>query len=81
MIVDDPELSAALRTVFKRSQTDKTFRRLCLTDPIRAIEVATGLRLEGKTIRFVEAAPAPAATTAGDDRSQPAITLPDGQPP
>jgi hypothetical protein len=77
MPVDDPELNAALQTVFKRSQTDKTFRHLCLTDPIKAIEVATGLRLEGKTIRFVETEVAEIAA-ADDDR---ATTVPDGRPP
>jgi hypothetical protein len=59
MTIDDPDLITALQTVFKRSQTDLAFRELCLSDPAKALEVATGIRLEGQTIRFVEDAARP----------------------
>ena len=53
----EPEIARALQLVFKRCQTDMDFRQLCLTDPIAAIEEASGLRLPPNTvIKFTEPA-------------------------
>jgi|GEM_PF-3467314 len=50
----DPELRKAVQQVFKRCQTDMEFRKLCLSDPVAALEEVCGRRLKGLTIRFVE---------------------------
>jgi hypothetical protein len=50
----DPELTTAMQQVFKRCQTDMEFRKLCLSDPVAALEEVCGRRLKGLTIRFVE---------------------------
>lgn len=59
---DMPKILAA---IFKRSQTDREFRVLCLENPGEAVFEVSGKRLPpGSTLRFVEpeepGGPAPA---------------------
>lgn len=57
-ILTEAEIKQALKTIFKRSQTDSAFRRLCLTDPAAAIREVTGKSLpDGFSIEFREADP------------------------
>ncbi|MGY4688497.1 NHLP leader peptide family RiPP precursor [Salibacterium sp. K-3] len=46
---------AVLQQVYKKAAADEAFRRLCLTDPNKAIKEASGMDVpEGMMVRFVE---------------------------
>lgn len=52
------ELEAAVRKIFKLSQTDPAFRALCLDDPKEAIRRVAGKSVPpGRNIRFLDVAP------------------------
>ncbi|MBW4534282.1 MAG: NHLP leader peptide family RiPP precursor [Pleurocapsa minor HA4230-MV1] len=49
------EAEQAIEQIIKRAQTDRQFRQLCLDNPNRAAQEATGKDMpEGFTLRFVE---------------------------
>ena len=51
----EEELKMAMQQVFKRSQTDATFRKLCLDDPVSAIREVSGKSpAHDIRIRFVD---------------------------
>lgn len=52
------ELEAAIRKIFKLSQTDPVFRALCLDDPKEAIRRVAGKSVRpGLNIRFLDTVP------------------------
>lgn len=54
----EDELEAAVRKIFKLSQTDPAFRALCLDDPKEAIRRVAGKSVPpGRNIRFLDAMP------------------------
>lgn len=54
-ILTEAEIKQAIKTIFKRSQTDIVFRRLCLTNPAAAIREISGKFLpDGFVIEFRE---------------------------
>ncbi len=55
-ILTEEEIKAALRELFKRSQTDWEFRQLCLSDPAAAIREISGKSLpEGFDLQLRDA--------------------------
>ncbi|MGP0058662.1 MAG: hypothetical protein ACLPID_05175 [Beijerinckiaceae bacterium] len=51
----EDELKKAIQQVFKRSQTDATFRKLCLNNPALAIREVSGKSLPNDIqIQFLE---------------------------
>jgi len=54
-VLTEEELKEALKSLFKRSQTNMEFRKLCLSDPAEAIHRITGKALpEGFKLKFLE---------------------------
>lgn len=54
-ILTEAEIKQAIKTIFKRSQTDIDFRRLCLTNPAAAIREITGKSIpDGFAVEFRE---------------------------
>ena len=54
----EDELKAAVRKIFKLSQTDPVFRALCLDDPKEAIRRIAGKPAPtGLNIRFLDSSP------------------------
>jgi len=59
-VLTEEELKDAVKTIFKRSQTDLEFRKLCLSDPAAAIRKITGKSIpEGVKLKFLNAEPEP----------------------
>ena len=57
-LLTEEELKEAVKSVFKRSQTDLEFRKLCLRDPVEAIRQITGKSVpEGVRLKFLDAEP------------------------
>ena len=55
-ILTEDEIKKAIQKIFKRSQTDREFRTLCLSDPAGAIREVSGKSLpEGVTVQFLDA--------------------------
>jgi hypothetical protein len=59
-ILTEEELKEAIKTIFKRSQTDLEFRKLCLSNPAEAVRKITGKSLpEGFKLQFLDKDPEP----------------------
>lgn len=57
-VMTDEELRGAVEKIFKRSQTDPEFRKLCLSKPEEAIRALTGKAVPaGTRIRFLDSPP------------------------
>ncbi len=55
-ILTQDEIKKAVQKIFKRSQTDWEFRKLCLSDPAEAIREVTGKSLpKGFQLQFSNA--------------------------
>lgn len=54
-ILTEDEIRKAIPKIFKRSQTDREFRKLCLSNPARAIQEVSGKSLpEWVTVQFLD---------------------------
>jgi len=54
-VLTEEELKEALKSLFKRSQTNMEFRMLCLSNPAEAIRKITGKSLpEGFKLKFLD---------------------------
>lgn len=54
-VLTEAEIKDALPSLFKRSQTDLAFRKLCLSDPRAALRELTGKALpEGFKLKFLD---------------------------
>ena len=54
-ILTEDEINNAIPRIFKRSQTDLEFRKLCLSNPTAAIREITGKSLpEGFKLQFLD---------------------------
>jgi hypothetical protein len=54
-ILTEEELEDALRSIFKRSQTDMEFRKLCLSNPAEAVRKVSGKSPpEGVKLKFLD---------------------------
>lgn len=54
-LLTEEELRSAVEKIFKLSQTDPEFRKLCLSDPEEAIRRLTGKAVPaGTRIRFLD---------------------------
>lgn len=59
-ILTEEELKEAVKSIFKRSQTDLEFRKLCLSNPAAAVRKITGKSLpEGFKLQFLDTDPKP----------------------
>lgn len=57
-VLTEEELKEALKSLFKKSQTNMEFRRLCLDNPAEAIYRITGKALpEGMKLKFLDRPP------------------------
>ena len=54
-VLTEEELKEALKSLFKRSQTNMEFRMLCLSNPAEAIRKITGKSIpEGFKLKFLD---------------------------
>ena len=71
-ILTEEELKEAVKSIFKRSQTDMEFRKLCLSNPSEAVLKVCGKPLpEGVKIKFLEPETGSTEATGPPRRTEP----------